>query len=88
MAVDTIAIVALVTGILGSLGACIRAIHLRKVNCCCINSDCTEERRSKSKASLTPPETPLPSIETNKLTDAQIELLLSLITKPNESYEV
>ena len=42
MADTTIAITALVVGVLGALGACIRAIHLRKVKCCCINSDCLE----------------------------------------------
>ena len=82
MADTTIAITALVVGVLGALGACIRAIHLRKVKCCCINSDCVEERRSKSKASLTPPETPIapePSQET-KLTDEQLNQILKQLT--------
>jgi hypothetical protein len=82
MADTTIAITALIVGVLGALGACIREIHLRKVKLCCINSDCIEERRSKSKASLTPPETPIapePSQET-KLNDDQVRQLLSLLT--------
>ena len=82
MADTTIAITALVVSVLGALGACIRAIHLRKVKICCINSDCVEERRNKSKASLTPPETPIapePSQET-KLTDEQIKQLLTQLT--------
>ena len=86
MAVDTIAITALCVAVLGALGACIRAIHLRKVSCGCINSTCIEERKNKSKSSLTPPETPLepkPSQET-KLTDEQINLLLKRLTTTNE----
>ena len=86
MAVDTIAISALVVAVLGALGIFIQKIHLRKIACCCGESDCIEERKNKSKSSLTPPETPLeskPSQET-KLTDEQIEVLLKRLTASNE----
>lgn len=86
MAVDTIAISALVVAVLGALGIFIKNIHLRKIACCCGESDCIEERKNKSKSSLTPPETPLepkPSQET-KLTDEQIDQLLKRLTATNE----
>ena len=85
--IDTIAISALIIGVLGALGSCIRAIHLRKVSICCINSDCVEQRRSKSKGSLdiTPPETPVvhTSHET-QLSEEQIDILLKRLTEKNQ----
>tara|TARA_R110000868_G_scaffold254073_1_gene510717 strand:- start:206 stop:391 length:186 start_codon:yes stop_codon:yes gene_type:complete len=53
---DTVAVVALIIGIIGALGHFIRDTHIKKCKGCCIESDCREG--NKSKSSLTPPETP------------------------------
>ena len=88
MEIDTIAITALIVGILGALGSCIRAIHLRKIKCCCINSSCVEERkRHTSTGSLaTPPETPI-TVHTShetQLSEEQIDILLKRLTERNQ----
>ena len=52
---DSIAVVALIVGIIGALGHFVRDVHLQKCKACCIESDCRER---KSRSQLTPPETP------------------------------
>lgn len=53
---DSVAVVALIISIIGALGHFIRDTHIQKCKGCCIESDCREKSRSRS--SLTPPETP------------------------------
>jgi hypothetical protein len=87
---DIIAITALVVAVFGALGACIRAIHLRKVNCGCINSSCVEER-SKSKSSLTPPQTPIAThhhSQETKISDEQLEMILKRLTATATTEEI
>ena len=52
---DSVAVVALIIGIIGALGHFVRDVHLQKCKTCCIESDCRER---KSSSQLTPPETP------------------------------
>ena len=54
---DSVAVVALIIGIIGALGHFVRDIHLQKCKACCVESDCRERKTSRS--SLTPPETPI-----------------------------
>jgi len=53
---DSVAVVALIIGIIGAVGHFVRDIHLQKCKTCCMESDCREKKSSSS--SLTPPETP------------------------------
>lgn len=56
--IDPISITALIIGILAGLSRFINDAHIQKLKCCfCIESDCRQ--RSKSKSSMTPPETPI-----------------------------
>jgi len=57
---DPISITALVISLLAALGHFLKEVHLRKLKCACIESDCMDEQKRRSKSSLTPPDTPIP----------------------------
>jgi hypothetical protein len=62
--IDPISISILIVGILAGLSRFINEAHIKKLKCCfCIESDCVQ--KSKSKSSLTPPETPTINNETS-----------------------
>jgi hypothetical protein len=80
--VDVISITSLIIAIMASLGHFVKESHLQKCNCFCVNSDCVERNKSKSK--LTPPNTP---IERNSKDDIEkddmnkIKKLLEIMDK-------
>ena len=79
---DGISISALIISVIGALGHFVETSHLQKCDCFCVNSDCRQ--KSKSKSSLTPPETPIlindkEPLPLNENDILQIKKLLSII---------
>jgi hypothetical protein len=58
--VDYIGLAGLIIGILGALGACATALHIKlKSNCCdCIQLECIENNIKRRDTSSTPPRSP------------------------------
>lgn len=77
---DAISISALIISVIGALGHFVETSHLQKCDCFCVNSDCRQ--KSKSKSSLTPPETPINFNDKEPINEndiIQIRKLLSII---------
>jgi hypothetical protein len=45
MAVDPLSIAAIIISVIGALSMCISKIHLNRVMCCCLDSDCRKENQ-------------------------------------------
>jgi hypothetical protein len=45
MAVDPLSIAAIIISVIGALSMCISKIHLNRVICCCLDSDCRQENQ-------------------------------------------
>lgn len=57
---DPISITILIIGILAGLSRFIKEAHIKKLKCGCIQSDCSDSKKSKS--TLTPPTSPIEEI--------------------------
>ena len=55
---DPISVTALVISLLAALGHFLKEVHLKRLKCACIESDCMDEQKIRSKSTLTPPDTP------------------------------
>ena len=72
--VDYVGLAGLIIGVLGSLGACATALHIKlKSNCCeCCQLECIENNMKRRDTVSTPPRTPTisPPKDLRKLEDA------------------
>jgi hypothetical protein len=72
--VDYIGLSALIIGVLGALGACATALHIKlKSNCCdCIQLECIENNIKRRDTVSTPPRSPTisPPKDLRKLEDS------------------
>ena len=58
--VDIISITALIVAVLGAGAHFIDQVHIQRLRCLCMDSDCRKPRLSTTKSEIvTPPETPI-----------------------------
>lgn len=45
MAVEPLSVAAIIISVIGAISMCISKIHLNRVMCCCLDSDCRKENQ-------------------------------------------
>jgi hypothetical protein len=45
MAIDPLSVSAIIISVIGALSMCISKIHLNRVMCCCLDSDCRQQNQ-------------------------------------------
>ena len=62
--VDVISITALIVAVLGAAGHFIDQVHIQRLRCLCMDSDCRKPKINRSSSDIvTPPETPIPPLD-------------------------